>query len=157
MTPACARRIKAEIHDLLRVQRPQMVETVAWAASNGDRSENADYHYGKKRLREIDRRIRYLSGLMDAAVIVDPLEQGERAGDKVLFGCTVTVADAAGRERTVSIVGCDEIDPERGRISWQSPLGRALLGRHLDDEVVVNTPAGREELEIVAVAYLPLD
>lgn len=157
MTSGCAARIKAEIRDLLYVQRPEMVKTVTWAASNGDRSENADYHYGKKRLREIDRRIRYLSQRMDAAVIIDPQSQQKIAGDKVLFGCTVSVENAGGEQRQLTIVGVDEIDALRGRISWVSPVGRALLGAHEGDSVTVQTPGGEEELEIISVAYRPLD
>lgn len=156
MTPGCAERLRGELKELLYKARPAMVETVAWAASNGDRSENADYHYGKKRLREIDRRIRFLTGQLDAAVIVDPLEQGPLAGDRILFGATVTVANSAGEERVLSIVGADEIDTARGRISWHSPVGRALLGAREGDEVVVATPGGREELEIVKVVYRAL-
>ncbi|MDY0190952.1 MAG: transcription elongation factor GreB [Desulfuromonas sp.] len=157
MTTGCAVRIKAEIKDLLYVQRPDMVKTVAWAASNGDRSENADYHYGKKRLREIDRRIRYLTQRMDAAIIIDPVKQQQVAGEKVLFGCTVTVENESGAEKVLSIVGVDEIDPARGRISWVSPIGRALLGAYVGDTVVVKVPNGEDELEVVAVEYLPLD
>ena len=157
MTNGCAEQIKAEIKDLLYVKRPEMVKTVAWAASNGDRSENADYHYGKKRLREIDRRIRYLTQRMDAAVIIDPVDQRQIAGDKVLFACTVTVENEEGVQKVLSIVGVDEIDPSRGRISWVSPIGQALLGSHEGDVVSVKTPGGEDELEIVLVEYLPLN
>ena len=157
MTTACAERIKAEIKDLLYVQRPDMVNTVAWAASNGDRSENADYQYGKKRLRQIDGRIRHLTKRMDAAIIIDPVEQKKTAGDKVLFGCSVTVENENGEEKSLSIVGVDEVDPSRGHISWMSPVGRALLGNHEGDVIVVRTPGGEEELEIIAVEYVPLD
>ncbi len=157
MTTGCAVRIKAEIKDLLYVQRPDMVKTVTWAASNGDRSENADYHYGKKRLRAIDGRLRYLTKRMDAAIIIDPVQQQQVAGEKVFFGCTVTVENEAGTEKVLSIVGEDEIDPARGRISWVSPIGRALLGAFVGDTVVVKVPSGEDELEVVAVEYLPLD
>ncbi len=157
MTPACAQRLRAQLKDLLYTERPAMVDTVAWAASNGDRSENADYHYGKKRLREIDRKIRHLTGQLDTAVIVDPVEQGTRAGDRILFGATVTVENVAGQQRSYSLVGGDEMDAGRGRISWFSPVGKALLGACEGDEVTVLTPAGREILEIVRVEYLPLD
>jgi len=157
MTPGCAARLRTELKELLYQKRPEMVETVAWAASNGDRSENADYHYGKKRLREIDRRIRFLTKQLDAALIVDPLEQLSRAGDKVLFGATVTVENSAGVERVLSIVGVDEIDTARGRVSWISPVGRALLGACEGDVVSVATPGGRDELEIVKVEYLALE
>lgn len=157
MTVSCAERIKAEIKDLLYVQRPEMVKTVTWAASNGDRSENADYHYGKKRLRQIDGRIRYLTKRMDAAVIINPVAQQAVAGDKVLFGCTVTIENEQGVEKVLSIVGVDEIDTSRGRISWVSPVGQALLGAYEGDEIIVRTPGGDEEYEITQVTYLPLD
>jgi len=157
MTPGCAERLRAEVKQLLYKARPEMVETVAWAAANGDRSENADYHYGKKRLREIDRRIRFLTRQLAAAVIIDPLEQGQRAGERVLFGATVTVENSAGEERVLSIVGSDEIDAARGRVSWISPVGRALLGAGEGDLVSFAAPGGTEELEILKVEYLPLD
>lgn len=157
MTPGCAARLRGELKDLLYVKRPEMVNTVAWAASNGDRSENADYHYGKRRLRQIDGRIRFLQSRLNAADVVDPLEQKKIAGDRVLFGCTVTVANEAGDEKRYSIVGVDEIDLPQGRISWVSPIGKALLGRSEGDLVNVKTPGGLEELEIVKVAYLALD
>lgn len=133
-----------------------MVETVAWAASNGDRSENADYHYGKRRLRQIDGRIRFLQQRLETAEIVDPVAQGQRAGDRVLFGCTVTVENEEGEEKTFSIVGVDEIDLERGHISWVSPLARAVLGHRLGDVVVVKAPQGENELEIIDLSYRDL-
>ena len=157
MTPGCAERLRGELKQLLYQERPQMVETVAWAASNGDRSENADYHYGKKRLREIDRRIRFISGQLDSAIIVDPLQQAAVAGDRALFGATVTVENGAGVQRILALVGGDEIDATRGRISWFSPIGKALLGAREGDEVTVQTPGGREELEIVRVEYRQFD
>ncbi len=156
MTPTCAEKFRQELKDLLYKERPHMVETVAWAASNGDRSENADYHYGKKRLRQIDGRIRFIQKRLEVADIVDPLEQGKRAGDRVLFGCTVTVENEDGEEKVYSIVGVDEINTEAGLISWVSPVGRALLGHRLGDVVVVRVPQGEMELEIVAVEYLPI-
>lgn len=157
MTPGCAERMKAELKDLLYVLRPEMVKTVTWAASNGDRSENADYHYGKKRLRQIDGRIRFLQKRLEAADIIDPIEQKMRAGERVLFGCTVTVENEAGEEKTFSIVGVDEIDLPKGRISWVSPIGKALLGSSQGDSISFRTPGGMEELEIVQVDYLPID
>lgn len=157
MTPGCAARLRAELKDLLHVQRPEMVNTVAWAASNGDRSENADYQYGKRRLRQIDGRIHFLQNRLDAADIVDPLEQKKIAGNRVLFGCTVTVENSAGQEKVYSIVGVDEIDLPKGRISWVSPIGRALLGRCEGDLVSFKTPGGEEELEIVKAEYTALD
>lgn len=157
MTPGCAERMRTERKHLLYKARPEMVETVAWAASNGDRSENADYHYGKKRLRQIDGRIRFLSKQLDDAVIVDPVEQGPLAGDRVLFGATVTVENSAGEEKVLSIVGVDEIDTARGRVSWSSPVGKALLGNSEGDLVSFATPGGMEEMEILKVEYLALD
>jgi transcription elongation factor GreB len=156
MTPGCAGRMKAELKDLLYVKRPEMVNTVAWAASNGDRSENADYHYGKKRLRQIDGRIRFLQKRMEAAEVVDPATQKQVAGDRVLFGCTVTVEDEEGNEKVYCIVGIDEIDLPQGRISWVSPVGKALLGRSTGDQVSFKTPGGATELEIVKVEYKAL-
>lgn len=157
MTPGCAARMRAELKDLLYVKRPEMVNTVAWAASNGDRSENADYQYGKRRLRQIDGRIRFLQKRMEAAEIVDPVAQKKVAGERVLFGCTVTVEDEQGEERVYSIVGVDEIDLPKGRISWRSPIGKALIGRSLDDSVSFASPGGLVELEIVKVEYQALD
>ena len=156
MTPGCAARMRAELKDLLYVKRPEMVNTVAWAASNGDRSENADYHYGKKRLRQIDGRLRFLQKRMESAEIVDPVKQQEIAGDKVLFGCTVTVENEDGDERCYSIVGVDEIDLGKGWISWVSPIGKALLGRREGDLISFTTPNGVSELEIVKVEYKEL-
>lgn len=147
-------RLKAEVHELLTVERPKTVEVVAWAASNGDRSENADYHYGKKRLREIDRRIRFLNKRIDAAVEVDPVQQ---SGDKVLFGATVTVNDEDGNERVYKIVGIDETDAKAGKVSWISPVGQALLQAREGYAVILKTPKGEEELEIVSVKYQPID
>jgi transcription elongation factor GreB len=157
MTPGCATRFKAELKDLLYVQRPEMVETVAWAAGNGDRSENADYQYGKRRLRQIDGRIRFLQKRLAAAEIVNPVEQKKTAGDRVLFGATVTVETESGESRTFSIVGVDEIDLSAKRISWASPVGKALLGRSEGDLVRIKTPGGFEELEIVTVEYQAID
>jgi transcription elongation factor GreB len=157
MTPGGFRRMKDELDHLLQKERPELVATVAWAASNGDRSENADYIYGKKRLREIDRRIRFLIGRLDRAEVVDPARRDEDGADQVYFGATVTVADQHGGERTVSIVGIDEIDTARGYISWISPMARALLKAREGDTVTMRTPAGPEELEVVAVHYVALD
>jgi transcription elongation factor GreB len=154
ITPPGFQRLKAEIHELLTSERPKVVEVVAWAASNGDRSENADYHYGKKRLREIDRRIRFLQKRIDSAVVVDPAAQ---SGDKVLFGATVTVRDENERDRTYRIVGIDETDIKSGKISWVSPIGSALIQARLGDVVVLKTPKGEEELEIVNLNYLFID
>lgn len=143
-------RLKAELHELLTVERPKMVETVAWAASNGDRSENADYQYGKKRLREIDRRIRFLQKRMDIAEIVNPEKQ---SGEKVLFGATVTIEDEDGNTRVYKIVGIDETDAKLGKISWISPIGRALLQAKVGDAVLVQMPKGEEELLVQKIEF----
>lgn len=155
MTPAGQAHMLTELNHLVRVERPEVVNIVAWAASNGDRSENGDYIYGKKRLREIDRRIRFLSKRLESAVVVDPEAREET--DRVYFGATVTVADASGAESVYSIVGIDEADPSRGRISWISPLARALLKAEIGDSVRFQSPGGWRELEIVDVRYVALD
>jgi transcription elongation factor GreB len=157
MTPACALRLRAELKELLYKLRPEMVNTAAWAASNGDRSENADYQYAKRRLRQYDSRIRFLSKRLENASIVDPVEQEKTANGRVLFGATVTVENREGEEKVYSIVGEDEFDPARGYVSWKSPIGRALLGKREGDEVVFTTPGGQVELEIVEVEYRALD
>jgi transcription elongation factor GreB len=153
ITPAGHARLKAELQHLLDRERPDMVKTVAWAASNGDRSENADYQYGKRRLRQIDSRIRFLTKRLDIAEIVDPARSGV---DQVFFGATVSYCDGKGVERTVSIVGQDEVDPARGFISWISPVARALTKAREGDVVSLRTPGGVEELEVVAVRYVDL-
>jgi transcription elongation factor GreB len=150
ITPAGHARLKSELKALVELERPEIVRTVAWAASNGDRSENADYLYGKKRLREIERRIRFLMKRLETAEVVDPLDQDQ---ERVFFGATVTYADASRREHTVSIVGTDEVDPARGRVSWVSPVARALLKAREGDSVTVRTPAGEERLEVLAIRY----
>jgi len=157
MTPGGFARLNAELERLVRKDRPALVATVAWAASNGDRSENGDYIYGKKRLREIDRRIRFLMVRLDAAEVVDPLaRRDDDSADQVYFGATVTVRDDSGAQRTVHIVGVDEIDTARGYISWVSPMAKALLRAREGDLVTLRTPAGAEQLEVVRVAYEPL-
>jgi transcription elongation factor GreB len=153
ITPAGHRRLKDELAHLWEVERPKLVETIAWAASNGDRSENADYLYGKRRLREVDRRIRFLSRRLEIAEVVDNAGQDH---DQAFFGATVTYADRSGRERTVSIVGIDEVDPARGRVSWVSPIAKALLKARAGDTVTVMTPAGAEPVDVVAIRYDPL-
>ncbi len=157
MTPGGFARLSAELEHLVQRERPEVVATVAWAAGNGDRSENGDYIYGKRRLREIDRRIRFLIKRLDAAEVVDPAapRDGETA-DQVFFGATVTVGNANGEVRKLSIVGVDEIDTARGYISWVSPMARALLKAREGDKVLLRTPGGVEEIEIVEVAYAPL-
>jgi transcription elongation factor GreB len=150
ITPGGAAKLKEELHFLLSVDRPKVVETVAWAASNGDRSENADYIYGKRRLREIDRRIRFLQKRLDAAEIVDPSLQ---TADRVLFGATVLIADEAAAKRQYQIVGIDETDAKQGRVSWISPIGKALLQARVGDFVILKTPKGEEELEVLKIEY----
>jgi transcription elongation factor GreB len=151
ITPCGYRRLRDELKTLLDVERPKVVETVSWAAKNGDRSENGDYLYGKKRLREIDRRIRFLTRRLDIAEVADPsLHHG---GTQVFFGATVTYANAAGDERTVTIKGIDEADSLAGEVSWVSPIARALLKANVGDEVTLLTPAGAERIEIVEVRY----
>jgi len=157
MTPGGFARLKAELASLVDQERPEVVATVAWAASNGDRSENGDYIYGKKRLREIDRRIRFLIRRLDNAEVVDPHSRRESENaDQIFFGATVTVSNARGEERTVSIVGVDEIDTARGYISWVSPMARALIKAREGDSVTLRTPGGIEELEILEVRYDPI-
>ncbi len=151
ITPAGYQRLKEEFDQLWKVERPELVKTITWAASNGDRSENGDYIYGKRRLREIDRRLRFLSKRLDNAEVVDPALRGEC--EQVFFGATVTVCDAQANENTYSIVGMDEADPGRGHISWISPLAKALLKAREGDMVVLHTPGGKEELEVIAIRY----
>lgn len=155
ITPAGFKRLKDEALHLLDKERPELVKVIHWAASNGDRSENADYIYGKRRLREIDRRIRFLTKRMDAAMVVDPSQR--EASDQVFFGATVIVMDEGGGEKTYSIVGIDEADVSRGRISWISPLAKALIKAHEGDTITVRTPGGDERLEIVQVEYKEID
>ena len=151
ITPDGLARLRDELNRLMRVERPKVVETVAWAAGNGDRSENGDYIYGKKRLREIDRRARFLAQRIEIAAVVDPAQQRKR--DQVFFGATVRYARADGVEQTVTIVGADEIDHGEGRVSWVSPIARALRLAREGDEVTVETPAGIERLEIIEIRY----
>ena len=151
ITPPGYAALRAEFDQLFRDERPKLVETIAWAASNGDRSENGDYIYGKRRLRQIDSRIRFLSKRLENAEVVDPARQ-ENA-EQVFFGATVTYANGRGEESTVQIVGVDEAEPASGRISWVSPVARALLKAREGDVVSLLTPAGREELEILDIRY----
>jgi len=151
LTPQGYARLRTELMTLLDEERPKVVETVSWAAKNGDRSENGDYLYGKKRLREIDRRIRFLSKRLDIAEVADPsLHHGS---EQVFFGATVTYANTKGEERTVTIKGIDEADSLAGEVSWVSPIARALIKAREGDEVTLITPAGAEKLEIVEVRY----
>jgi len=150
ITPAGFRRLQDEAKHLHSVERPKIVEVVAWAAGNGDRSENGDYIYGKKRLREIDRRLRFLSKRLEVAEVVDPTRQQHL--DRIFFGATVTY-DQSGAERTVTIVGIDETDAENGRVSWLSPLARALMKAQEGDVVSLRSPAGVEQIEVLEIRY----
>jgi transcription elongation factor GreB len=151
ITPQGYARLRAELLDLIDNERPKVVDIVHWAASNGDRSENGDYIYGKKRLREIDRRIRFLTKRLEIAEVTDPsVHQGS---DQVFFGATVTYADAAGEERTVTIRGIDEADSAQGQVSWVSPIARALLKAREGETVKLVTPAGLQEIEVLEVRY----
>ena len=160
ITPLGHERIKAELLKLLNVDRPEIVQVVHWAASNGDRSENGDYIYGKKRLREIDRRIRFLNKRLEFAVVVDNLarKNGDSDADQVFFGATVTYSplegSEAGKETVITIVGVDEVDLEKNHVSWVSPIAKALIKAKLGDSVVIQTPTGPCEIEILAVQYL---
>jgi transcription elongation factor GreB len=151
ITPQGYRALREEYEALFGVERPKLVETISWAAGNGDRSENGDYIYGRKRLREIDRRIGWLSKRMKDAKVVDPAQQPERG--KVYFGATVTLVDEEDRERVVTLVGEDETDADAGRIAWTSPIGRAIRGAAVGDLRRVTLPSGERELEVVAIAY----
>ncbi|WP_431470395.1 transcription elongation factor GreB [Sphingosinithalassobacter sp. LHW66-3] len=151
ITPAGYSALKAEYDALFAVERPKVVETIAWAAGNGDRSENGDYLYGRKRLREIDRTLNRLSRKMKAAQVVDPARQPDR--DRVYFGATVTIADEDDAQRTLTLVGDDEADAAAGRIGWNAPIARALRGAAVGDLRIVRLPAGDREYEIVAIAY----
>ncbi|WP_374383086.1 transcription elongation factor GreB [Dongia sp.] len=151
ITPAGLQRLQDERRHLWRVERPEIVRVVEWAAGNGDRSENGDYIYGKRRLREIDRRLRFLDKRMAAAEAVDPAKQTRR--DRVYFGATVTYAREDDSEVTVTIVGIDEIDAEKNHISWVSPVARALMKAAIGDLVTLRTPAGPETLEILSISY----
>jgi transcription elongation factor GreB len=155
ITPGGHARIRDELDHLLRSERPHVVEVVHWAASNGDRSENGDYIYGKRRLREIDRRIRFLTRRLDLAEIVDPARQEN--SDQVFFGATVTLCDEQGAEQTYQIVGVDETDFTRGRISWVSPLARALLKAREGDVVRFLSPAGWREVEVLTIEYRSIE
>ena len=157
ITPAGLQRLKDEHRFLLSRERPAVVEVVAWAAGNGDRSENADYQYGKRRLRQIDSRIRFLSKRIEAAMVVDPAApRPASAATRVFFGATVTYEDAAGLEHIVSIVGIDEVDLDRGYISWRSPLANALMKASVGDSVEMRAPGKTEHLEIISVEYAPI-
>jgi transcription elongation factor GreB len=151
ITPEGFARIRSEYEELFGVERPKLVETIAWAAANGDRSENGDYIYGRKRLRELDRRLSHLSRIMKAAKVVDPAAQASR--DQVRFGATVELADEDGQRRTLTIVGDDESDAASSRIGWSAPIARALVGARVGDERIVRLPAGERSYEVTAISY----
>ncbi|MEO7505383.1 MAG: transcription elongation factor GreB [Sphingomicrobium sp.] len=151
ITPAGMASLRAEYEALFGGERPKLVEVIAWAAGNGDRSENGDYIYGRKRLREIDRRLSFLSKAMKQAKVVDPSIQAER--DRVHFGATVELADEEDERRTLTLVGEDEADATAGRISWRAPIARALVGATVGDERVVRLPAGEKSYEVIAIHY----
>ena len=151
ITPQGFARVRAEYEELFGTERPKLVETIAWAAANGDRSENGDYIYGRKKLREVDRRLSHLSRIMKAAKIVDPATQSSR--DQVRFGATVELADEDDERRTLTIVGDDEADASAGRIGWNAPLARALIGARVGDERIVRLPAGEKSYEVIRIGY----
>jgi transcription elongation factor GreB len=151
ITPEGLGRIRAEYEQLFGTERPKLVDTISWAAGNGDRSENGDYIYGRKRLREIDRRLTYLSKVMKLAKVVDPSSQEQR--DTVRFGATVELADQDDKRRILTLVGEDEADATAGRISWAAPIARALVGARVGDERIVGLPAGEKSYEIIAIRY----
>ncbi len=151
LTPQGYARLRSELMGLLDEERPKVVEVVSWAAKNGDRSENGDYLYGKKRLREIDRRIRFLTKRLDIAEVVDP--SAHYGHDQVFFGATVTYANHKGDERTITIKGIDEADNQKGEVSWIAPIARALLKARVGDEVSLQTPGGIEHIEVLDVTY----
>ena len=152
ITPAGFAALRAEYEQLFAEERPKLVETIAWAAGNGDRSENGDYIYGKKRLREIDRRVRYLSKRLANAEVVDATKRGKT--EQVFFGATVTYANGKGEERTIQIVGVDEVELDKGHVSWISPIAKALLRAEEGDVVRMRTPHGLEEIEVISVKYV---
>ena len=154
ITPKGYQKLIDELEQLLRIERPEVTKLVQWAASNGDRSENADYIYGKRRLREIDRRIRFLPGRLDAALVVDPVKS---QSEKVQFGATVKTLNENGETKIFTIVGVDEVDTAQGRISWQSPIGKNLIGKCQGDEVTIKIPAGEMVCEIVSIIYQPIE
>ena len=153
VTPLGFQRLRDELQRLMRVERPKVVDIVAWAAGNGDRSENGDYIYGKRRLREIDRRIRFLAKRLEIAEIVDPARQQKQ--DQVFFGATVTYVDPRGAEKTVTIVGVDEADLDEGKVSWASPLAKAMVRARAGDAVELRTPGGIELIELLKIDYRP--
>jgi transcription elongation factor GreB len=151
ITPQGFARIRAEYEELFSTERPKLVDTIAWAAANGDRSENGDYIYGRKRLREIDRRLSYLSKVMKSAKVIDPARQEQR--DTVRFGATIELADEGDARRIITLVGEDEADASAGQVSWAAPIARALIGAKVGDERIVHLPAGEKSYEILRISY----
>lgn len=151
ITPEGFKKLQEEFTELFHNERPKLVETVAWAAGNGDRSENGDYIYGKRRLREIDKRLKFLRDRIESAQVVDPKSVTAKT---VVFGATVTIEDEDGEEKTYQIVGEDEIEPGKNRISWKSPMAKALMGKNLGDEVVIQRPAGELVAEVIKIQYM---
>lgn len=150
ITPKGFKVLQDELHQLVRIERPEVTKTVAWAAGNGDRSENADYIYGKKRLREIDKRVRFLTQRIELACVVDP---GSISSSKVQFGASVEISDDTGNSKMISIVGVDEINTAKGLISWRSPIGSSLIGKEVGDTIEVRTPKGILTYEIIEIIY----
>ena len=155
MTPTGHLALQDELYQLVNKERPEIVQIVNWAASNGDRSENGDYLYGKRRMREIDRRIRFLTKRLENAIVVNP--ETRETTDQIFFSATVTIERENGLEQTIKIVGEDEIDASKNKISWKSPLARALIKAREGDQVWLNTPDGREQIEILSVQYIKID
>jgi transcription elongation factor GreB len=154
ISPDGYKKLMNELNHLLKNERPEVTKLVQWAASNGDRSENADYLYGKKRLREIDRRIRFLNQRLEASSVIDPLNINSK---KIQFGATVKIIDETGLSKRFTIVGVDEVDTTKGRISWQSPIGKSLSGKEVGDEVLVKVPAGELLFVIDSISYQPIE
>jgi transcription elongation factor GreB len=154
ISPFGYKKLMNELDHLLKMERPEVTKLVQWAASNGDRSENADYLYGKKRLREIDRRIRFLNQRLDASIVVDPMSIVSK---KIQFGATVEITHEPGLSKYFTIVGVDEVDTTKGRISWQSPIGKSLIGKEVGDEVLVKVPAGELLFVIESISYQPIE
>ena len=154
ITPKGFKRLQDELSHLIKIERPEITKTIAWAASNGDRSENADYIYGKKRLREIDKRIRFLTQRIETAVVIEP---SSIVATKVQFGATVEIEDEEGKSRTISVVGIDEINTDKGLLSWRSPIGSTLIGKGVGDTIEVRTPKGLCTFEIIEISYQEID
>lgn len=154
ITPLGFKKLLDELNLLLKQERPEVTKLVQWAASNGDRSENADYLYGKRRLREIDRRMRFLNKRLEAAMVVDPTQI---ISEKIQFGASIEIMDEEGVTKRYTIVGVDEVNTETGRISWQSPIGRSLIGKAIGDEIVVHVPSGERTYEVISIEYKPIE